>query len=168
MRSTGFTPLVALAALLACQPAETEEQMQARLQAESDSARVAIEAANLAFTQHFNAGHMDSVGALYAPNAVVMAPGMPAVSGRDNIVATMRTMPAGMNLALETQQVTANGPMAVERGAWTMTVPGAEGAPPMVTRGKYLVHWHRIDGQWLLVDDIWNDDAPPPAMPATP
>jgi hypothetical protein len=34
-------------------------------------------------------------------------------------------------------------------------------------RGKYLVHWRRVDGRWLLMEDIWNDDAPPPA-PTTP
>jgi hypothetical protein len=34
--------------------------------------------------------------------------------------------------------------------------------------GKYLVHWHRVDGKWLIADDIWNLDTPPaPAGPAT-
>jgi uncharacterized protein (TIGR02246 family) len=165
MRTTRCAPLAALAVLLACQPAETDEQIAARMQAESDSARAAIEAANLAFTQHFNAGHADSVAAMYAPDGVLMAPGMPAVTGHDNIVAAMGSMPPGMTLALATQSVAANGPMAVERGAWTMTVPGAEGAEPTVMRGKYLVHWRRVDGRWLLMEDIWNDDAPPPAPP---
>jgi ketosteroid isomerase-like protein len=165
MRTTRSTPLVALAALLACQPAETDEQMRARLQAESDSARAAIEASNVAFAQAFSAGNADSAATFYAPNATVMAPGIPAVTGRDSIAATLRMMPPGMTLALETQRVTANGPLAVERGMWTMTVPGAEGAPATITRGKYLVHWHQVDGRWVMMEDIWNDDAPPPPPP---
>ena len=77
MRTTRCVPLAALGLLLACQASETDEQMQARMQAESDSARAAIEAANQAFAQHFNAGHADSVGALYGTTAVPMAPDAP-------------------------------------------------------------------------------------------
>jgi hypothetical protein len=35
----------------------------------------------------------------------------------------------------------------------------------MEMRGKYLAEWHKIDGEWLMVSDIWNNDAP---MPPTP
>lgn len=164
MRPTRLAPLAAIGVLFACQATETEDQMRARMQAESDSARAAIEAAAAAFSQHFNAGHADSAGAFYAPNAVLMPAGAPAVTGRDSIVAALQgffgMMPPGASFALEVQRVTANGPMAVDRGAWTMTTPTPDGEP-MVARGKYLVHWRRIDGRWLMVENIWNDDAPP-------
>ena len=32
--------------------------------------------------------------------------------------------------------------------------------------GKYLVHWMQRSGKWLIVDDIWNSDAPLPMAPA--
>jgi len=34
-----------------------------------------------------------------------------------------------------------------------------------VETGKYIEVWRRINGKWLMVRDIWNDDAPP--APAT-
>ena len=27
-----------------------------------------------------------------------------------------------------------------------------------------LAEWHQIDGEWLMVSDIWNNDAPMPPM----
>lgn len=59
--------------------------MRARVQAESDSAQIAIQAQVDRLMAAFAAGQADSLAALYAPNAVVMPPGMPAVSGRDSI-----------------------------------------------------------------------------------
>jgi len=156
--------LVAVAALTACQQAETPEQMHARMQMESDSARVAIDARGKAFTEATNAGNADAVAALYTEDAVLMPPDMPAVTGRDNIRATFAGMMAqmpGMRIAFEVQAVAANGPLAVERGAWIITTPTPDGGS-LEMRGKYLVQWHRIDGEWMMAADIWNSDAPLP------
>jgi uncharacterized protein (TIGR02246 family) len=154
--------LIAAAALTACQQVETTEQMHARMQMESDSARVAIEARGVAFAEATNAGQADAVAAMYADDAVLMPPDMPAVTGRDNIRATFAAMMAqmpGMRLAFEVQDVSANGPLAVERGAWVITTTAPDGTSSEM-RGKYLVAWHRIDGEWMLAWDIWNNDAP--------
>lgn len=160
--------LIAVAALTACQQAETAEQMHARMQMESDSARVAIDARGKAFAEAVNAGNADAVAAIYTEDAVLMPPDMPAVTGRDNIRAVfagmMRQMP-GMRIAFEVQDVAANGPLAVERGAWIITVPTPDGGSSE-TRGKYLVAWHKVDGEWMMAWDIWNNDAPLPPAPA--
>ena len=159
--------LVAVVALTACQAAETAEQMHARMQAESDSARVALEAKAEAFSAAMNAKDFDAVAAFYAPDAVVMAPDVPAVTGRDAIRAMMASpeaqMPEGAVFALHVLSVTANGPLAVERGEWRATVTGPDGNP-MTMRGKYLAEWHKIDGEWMMVSDIWNGDAAAPPM----
>jgi len=159
--------LIALATLTACQQPETAEQMHARMQMESDSARVALEAKAAAFVEAFNAGNADAMAAFYAPDAVLMPPDMPAVMGRDAIRGGMEGMLAGMPpgsvFALRVLDVAANGPIAVDRGEWSTTMPGPDGGS-METRGKYLVEWHRIDGEWLIVSDIWNSDAPMPPM----
>jgi len=165
-------PLIALATLgvaAACQPtAESPEAQRARLMAESDSARPAIEAQGTRFARYFNAGQIDSVVAMYTSSATVMPPGMPAVTGTDSIRATFAAMgsmmPAGTTLAFQVQSVVANGPIAIERGAWTMTTPAAGGAATE-TRGKYLVTWRTVGGEWRIQEDIWNEDAPPPAPP---
>ncbi len=158
---------VAVAALTACQAAETAEQMHARMQMESDSARVALEARAEAFAAAMNARDYDAVAALYAPDAVVMAPDVPAVTGRDAIRDMMARpeaqMPEGAVFALRVMSVTANGPLAVERGEWSADFTGPDGSP-MTMRGKYLAEWHNIDGEWLMVSDIWNNDTPAPPM----
>jgi ketosteroid isomerase-like protein len=162
-------PSVAFATLgvaVACQPAaESPDQQRARLEAESDSARVAIEALNARFTGFFNAGQTDSVVSLYTSTATVMPPAMPAVTGADSIrgvFATMGSMmPKGSTLALRAQSVVANGPIAVERGSWTMTIPAEAGAPTE-SHGKYVVMWRKVDGEWRIEEDIWNEDTPPP------
>lgn len=160
--------VIAMAALAACQQPETAEQMYARMQVESDSARVAIEARNVAFAEALNAGQADAVAAMFTTDATMMPSGMPAVTGRDNIRAALTSMfgmmPPGFRMSFETQKVTANGPLAVERGAWIMTVPTPEGGSTE-TRGKYIVEWRKVDGQWLLAQDIWNDDALMPGAP---
>jgi uncharacterized protein (TIGR02246 family) len=162
-----LSTLVAVAALTACQQAETVEQMQARMQMESDSARVAIEARGVAFAEATNAGNADGVAAMYAEDAVLMPPDMPAVTGRDNIRSTFAAMMGqmpGMRIAFQVQDVVANGPLAVERGAWIITVPTPDGGSSEM-RGKYLVAWRRIDGEWMMARDIWNNDAPMPPAP---
>jgi ketosteroid isomerase-like protein len=161
--------LVALATLgvAGCQPAaESPDQQRARLMAESDSARAAIEAQGTRFTGYFNTGQIDSVVAMYTSSATVMPPGMPAVTGTDSIRAVFAAMgsmmPAGTTLAFQVRSVVANGPIAIERGNWTMTAPETGGAPT-ATRGKYLVMWRQVGGEWRIQEDIWNEDTPPPA-----
>jgi ketosteroid isomerase-like protein len=74
-------------------------------------------------------------------------------------------MPQGATLALRAVAVSANGPLAVERGEWTMTAPG-EGGAAIEEHGKYLIQWHKVDGVWRMAVDTWNADAAPPPPPA--
>ena len=146
-----------------CQPAaETAEQAAQRMSAEAAAAKTAIEASNVRFAAHFNAGHGDSVAAFYTEDGRVMAPNMAVASGRQAIAGSMGMM-AGATLVLTTESVDANGALAVERGTYkiTLTPPGAPG--PITDTGKYLVHWRKVGDNWMMVDDIWNSDLP--AMP---
>jgi ketosteroid isomerase-like protein len=51
------------------------------------------------------------------------------------------------------------GDLAWHAGA--SLVVDAQGAT--VATGKYIEVWRRMDGRWLMVRDIWNDDAAPAA-----
>jgi ketosteroid isomerase-like protein len=158
--------LSAVAMIAACQPAaETAEQAEARMASEAAAARTEIEASNARFAAHFNAGQGDSVAAHYTEDGRVMAPNMPVTSGRQAIAASMGMM-AGATLVLTTESVAANGSLAIERGTYkiTLTPPGA--TAPITDTGKYLVHWHKVGDNWMMVDDIWNSDLP--AMPEPP
>lgn len=157
---------VAVAALLfaACAPApETAEQATARMQAEADSARPIIEAAAVAAARYINGNHADSLANQFAENGVMMPPGAPAAVGREAIRAALaaQPMPPGATVTFTVVEVVANGPIAVERGTSSFTIP-AQGRTPAVTiPGKYLTHWHRVNGTWQQAAVIWSDDVPP-------
>lgn len=161
MRTRSIAALVLV--LAACKPQpETAEQMNARMSAEADSAKTYIEAANAAAARHMAAGNTDSALAHYADNAVVMMPGMPPMQGKAAITqgfrGMMQQMGGSMTIAFHTLNVSASGPVAIERGHWVMTAP-------MADSGNYLTHWHKMDGRWMIVEDINNSSAPMP-MPA--
>jgi ketosteroid isomerase-like protein len=166
-RTRGVVTLLGAVAMFAgCQPAaETAEQAEARMASEAAAARTAIEASNVRFAAHFNAGQGDSVAAHYTEDGRVMAPNMPVASGRQAIAASMGMM-GGATLVLTAESVAANGPLAIERGTYsiTLTPPGA--TAPITDTGKFLVHWRKVGDMWLKVDDIWNSDLP--AVPAGP
>lgn len=164
--------LASLLLVAACAPkAETAEQMQARMQTESAAAKTAITALSNSFATHMSAGHTDSVVNMYTENAMLMPPNMPAVSGRDGIRTWMaaNAFPQGATFTLTTADVMANGPLALERGTFSIEMPAMGHNPAMTVQGKYLAHWHMVNGTWQMADDIWNENAasmpmaPPPA-----
>jgi len=162
---------VTVLVLAACAPkAETPEQMAARLQAESDSARTAIEAANARFIRYFLAGKADSAAMNYAEDAVFMPANEPAARGRAAIQAKMAEwMGFGTwGFTATTTQVNASGPIAVEQGTYVWTLmPGPHAPPGMAAMfpdtGKYVTAWRKVNGNWVIFADISNSNR---AMPA--
>jgi ketosteroid isomerase-like protein len=146
------------------------------MSAESDSAMTAIRAKNAKFAAAFNAGQMDSVAALYMELGRIMPPNEKTAVGRPAIKAwLLQGADQGtFRLSLSATDVIANGPIALERGTFTLAfTPKAGAKPPMnvaiADTGKYLVHWQKVSGDWQLADDIWNSDkpaGPPPAAKA--
>ncbi len=165
--------VTAAAALAACTPqGQSAETTQAGMEAEAAAARTAIEAINAEWVAHFDAGHIDSLGKYYTENAVSMPPAKPAVIGRAAIVADMKSEPPppGMTqkLVLNVANVVASGPIALERGTYIYSLTPTAGGVGIAINGKYLTHWHQVDGQWLIAEQIWNDDAPMTPPPAEP
>ena len=171
MLRTGTLVLAGLV-LLGCQPKpETAEQMKTRMDTESAAAQTAIEAKNALFMRWVAEQKPDSIATLYAASGRIMAPNMAVVSGPEGVAGFMKGMYAPnttVALTLTADEVTANGPLAIERGHWTYTITPVAGAPTgtmaVSDSGSYLVHWHQIDGDWKLVDDIWNSVNPPMKM----
>lgn len=167
-----FTGVAGALLAAGCQMAETPAQMQARMDQESAAARQAIETATANFERWFAAGQVDSLLANYTDNATFMPPNQKAATGPDNIRAVFAAW-LGMGkwtLDLRPGSVVANGPLAIENGTFVIGfTPGPNAPPGMMPAdtGKYLVHWHQVDGQWKIVDDIFNSDLPVP-QPAAP
>jgi ketosteroid isomerase-like protein len=165
MRTVTIAVLAAAAALTACKPAPANDA--AAMQASDDSVKTYIDNSNAAFSRAMVSGNMDTILMPYAPNATLMMPNMAPVSGADNIRAAMTGMMAeGKPTAFEikSENVVVSGPMAIERGRYTMSYP--MGTATHADSGKFLVHWHNVGGKWVIVDDIWNSDLPPMVMPA--
>jgi ketosteroid isomerase-like protein len=105
---------------------------------------------------------------------VLLPPNQPPVHGRDSIrafVAVINTMSSPPpTLVLRSDSVWASGALAVEVGRWTFAWPAAAKRPPGVPAadsGKYMTRWVNENGQWLMVQHIWNSDLAPPPMGGT-
>jgi ketosteroid isomerase-like protein len=121
------------------------------------------------FIPAFNTGDVETLIAMYAPDAEVMAPGNPRAVGHDAIRATLTKesaamQAAGITLALNDDDKTgASGDLGYHSGSFT--VKDASGA--VIDSGNYLAVMKNTDGKWLIIRDTWNSDRPPPA-PAAP
>lgn len=122
-----------------------------------------------AWVDAYNAGDADKIVALYTEDALVMPPDAPIAAGheaiRQYLVANIASsMASGVTAVLGEESAGVSGDIGWHSG--TYKVNGTDGAT--VGTGKYLESWHKANGKWLMVRDIWNNDAPAaPAAPAT-
>ena len=116
------------------------------------------------FAQAFNAKNAAKVASYYAEDATLMPPDQPMVTGRRNIeayyargfqqdVADFRLFPLESAIA---------GAQAFEAGRSRLTVRRADrsrfGPDPIAENGKYVVIYKRVNGEWKIAFDIFNDD----------
>ena len=169
-RRRGSLGLICLAlAISACHKAETAEQSAARIKAESEAARPTFDAIMEGYSRHFNAANVDSLVALYSNETHVMPPNTRPVDGREalrKLFTDYFAQGPGGTLDLKVQSVSVSGPMAVVRTGWVFT-PRAGSSTPADT-GEGVAHWHKVDGRWVIVEDIWRSNLPPMPPPPTP
>lgn len=116
------------------------------------------------FATAINAGDIDTVVALYAPDAVVMAPGTTAVAGHEAIRALFvqlgeQLRGSGLTFAMSDGDVVGvSGDLAWHSGGYTINDAGGAA----VDSGSYIVALRNVEGNWQVVRDIWNSDRPPP------
>jgi ketosteroid isomerase-like protein len=163
------TLLAALSLSIACAPrpvTEGPEQAQARIDRESAAAKLVIDSLNAEFDGHFNAGHGALVAAQYAEDGELQVVGSPVLKGRHAIATFIDGLgPLKAAIKLTATSVAANGPIAIERGEYALSLvpPGATTA--VSETGVYLIHWHNVNGQWLPVTDVASTAAPAPMGP---
>lgn len=127
----------------------------------------AIRAGTVLWIAAYNAGEVDKIAELYTEDAVVMPTNASALTGRaaikDFLTKDMAAAKAaGLTAKDGVGDVGISGDLAWHAG--TSSVIDATGKT--VETGKYIEVWRRINDKWLMVRDIWNDDAPP--VPAPP
>jgi uncharacterized protein (TIGR02246 family) len=134
--------------------------------ADAGEARQAIEAANTKFVEAVKRGDTTvAIADNYADDAIVMAPGAESWRGREAVrkgFAGMATQMPVKEFSLKTDDVMVGGDLAVETGAYEMTMQPKTGRE-VKDKGKYVVVWKRqADGSWKIVRDVFNSDVAPP------
>lgn len=165
---TLYLSALALVLFAACNNAEKPADSSASA-AETfnlSAARDSIAAVNAAFGKAMSAGDSIGAAALYTSDAIIMSSNMPAVKGRDAIVAfSGETIRMGFkNFRLESTEVFGNADMLEEVGVYTL----ADDKGATIDKGKYIVLWKKEEGKWKLFRDIFNSDMPPAPMPEAP
>ncbi len=169
MHRFGLLGAAALLGVAACQPTETPEQMQARMDQETAAFKAAIEPMARRWEAWEAAGQVDSFATMFMEQGREMPAHGKAAAGREAIRA-LHAQNASMGTFtshIVGESFMANGPIGIDRGTYTLTFTPAKGMenmgiPPADT-GKYLVHWHKVNGNWLIADLIYNSDLPLPA-----
>jgi uncharacterized protein (TIGR02246 family) len=152
---TGATSLF-VAAMLAMPGATLAQEKQ---EMAGDHA-AAIEAANEAWANAFNAADAAGVAAVYTPDALVMAPGAESVTGTAAIAALFQgafDAAPGMTVSLQSAGLEDAGDLLVDYGKYVMTAPDGSHAD----HGSYMAAWRQVDGEWKISRDIWNSSMPP-------
>jgi len=156
--------LVALACAPESDTAKSDSGMAAEAANDPAVVRQSIEAANAKFTDAMSKGDTATMFANYADDATMMMAGAPAWNGRAAIatgLSGMMSQYAVTNPKFTTWDVMVSGDVAVETGAYEMTMQ-EKGKKAINDKGKYLTVWKRqADGSWKIVRDIANTDLPP-------
>ncbi len=152
--------------IAACQSAETPQQADERITAESEAARTELEAIQANFERWYSAGAVDSAASILTEGHSWLPPNQPAGAGRSQWISTNKPLVATGKFGIHhvTESVLASGPLAVMRGRYVLTfAPGAAaqaGAKASADTGKYLWQWRKVDGRWLVEAAAWNSDLP--------
>jgi uncharacterized protein (TIGR02246 family) len=127
-----------------------------------------VEAVSVAWKNAYNGGDAASVAALYTEDAVLSAPGEPAVRGKaaisDYFVAKVTQFRDSGFTVVDAPlgDVKMSGDLAWQ---WqTYKVTNASGA--VVDSGKLVTLFERKEGKWLIAGDTWNSDGTAVATPS--
>jgi ketosteroid isomerase-like protein len=134
--------------------------------ADTSADEAVLRAGTKAWVDAYNAGDADKIVALYADNGVVMPPDELVVAGHEALriylmagIASSKS--EGQSFMLGEESTGVSGNLGWHSG--TFKINGTGGATVGV--GKYLEVWRKTDGKWLMIRDIWNNDAPATPTP---
>jgi ketosteroid isomerase-like protein len=125
--------------------------------------RSEIARANVSLTEWYAQKKMDSIVALFLPDAEILNPNRRPITGQDSIRAYLgRLLVAGSewSVNLTTERLEAAGPVAIERGRYriALTLPGM--TEPIVDSGHRLVAWRHTPDGWRVAYDMSASEIP--------
>ena len=134
---------------------------QSKLQKDKD----AITAVSSARAKAFNEGNAELIAMYFTEDAVLMAPGQPASTGKEAVRAYYQTIFDNYKTELESyyEEVEVSGDLAYGRGEAVVRLTPTKGGASTVAKSKYLnILRRQPDGSWKTTHDIWNgNDAIP-------
>ena len=106
----------------------------------------------------------DQFVSYFATDASIYAPGMPVVTGTEQIRKSWQEMTAVPGFSIRWTParavVSTAGDLGYTTGMYEITTQGG------TEKGKYVTTWKKDAGQWKVVEDIFNPDGPTPASHA--
>lgn len=151
---------------LACQQ---QPAQQAALPDTRAADEAALRTADEQWSKAAASKDVDKTAAVYADDAVVLAPNSPAITSKEQIRAMWKSMiePAGSSISWKVTkvEVAKSGELGYVTGTYDMV--DASSGKPVNDKGKYLEVWKKqADGSWKCVVDMFSSDMPV-AAPAT-
>lgn len=154
---TFFVVVVAVVVASCARTVNVEEEARALL------------AVDEAWSQTARARDFDKFVSFMSPDATMMLPGSPALSGeqaiRENTGPMWKAPGFDLSWKASRAEVTASGDLGYTVGTYKLTMNNAAGVPA-VDSGKFVTTWQKVNGTWKVLDDIVNSDAPTPISSA--
>ena len=156
---------ILILSILSCNvKSETDSETQERMKKESLQAKESISNNNRQIEKLYMTKRIDSLINYMADNVIQFPPNSNPLIGKDSIRKYWEQLFqfGNIDFSLRTQEVKANGPLAIELGKYSLKFRPAENSPipAFADSGNYLVYWHKINDHWKAV---W--DAPVSSMP---
>jgi uncharacterized protein (TIGR02246 family) len=125
----------------------------------SDLIREAIQARNRQLEATFMRGDARAVSTFYTEDAMLLPTGSEPIQGTVGIADFWdAVLHMGIKeVKIETREVDAQGATAIELGEYSLRADGGQ----LIDRGKYVVIWKLVQGEWKLHRDIWNTSLAP-------
>lgn len=128
----------------------------------------ALKDSEIRWNQEYTAKDLEKVMAHYANDAVVMAPGFPAMSGPAEIRKMLKSMMDDTSFTLKFQgvrtEVSSSGDLGFTQGTYQMTMMDPASKQVIHDHGSYVTTYRKEAGSWKAVADIATSEVPPPSM----
>ncbi len=144
--------LIAVLILSGCQPRiDLEREKEALIQVDKDFAAMSAKD-----------GYIEAYYRYLVDDAILLPPDADIKAGRERIYKedTELGLLGLLEWEPEDADVARSCDLGWTWGRWVFTVKDEQGNPEE-SYGKYLFIWKKIDGQWKVVANIWNDNPQP-------
>jgi uncharacterized protein (TIGR02246 family) len=147
--------------ITSCKPAVESTAVEAEApKVDMAQVKAEIQAVETAWATAQNAKDINALMSLYADDAISMADAAPSLNGKDAIKAWQEAefakAPTGLNSFYTVQDIYGDGETVTEVGT-SVTKDASEA---VVRTGKYVAIWKKMDGKYLCIREIYNNDAP--------